>query len=358
MCDNLHRFFVMERGEMRKIKEVDGRKVIHPYQFGNILYSIFILIFVAFPIGMLFVPLMIFPAEEITLNGLELFRYYAVEFWKEPPALIPDGINMVTGLARDETFATIYQYIMLSQAAVIAIMFIIALVCLVVFIISLAKGYLKHPGGIKALAVLDFVLAILFSISFFFYYVIGMIDGRTGEFIMWFAFIPAGAMLVLLIVLAVTCSAVYGDCLYESDLEFHEDEKEQVVTSHVMEVHEVTKVNHEPATTIPSDLKSIGGHEFSGNQNLQVANIPLGITVIGPSAFANCLNLRVVSIPDCVKEIGYNCFFNCVSLERLNYAGTKEQWRHIKRGSNWLAKAKTSEVVCVDGPIIVNPYSN
>ena len=348
----------MEKGEIRKIKEVDGRKVIHPYQFGNILYSIFILIFAAFPIGMLFVPLMVFPGADITLNGLELFKYYAIDFWKEPAVDLPNGIASVIFLARDETFAVIYQYMMLSQAAVIAVMFIIALICLIVFIVSLAKGYLRHPGGIKALAILDFVLALIFSLSFFFYFIMGMIDGRNGEFMMWFAFIPAGAMLVMLIIIAVTCSAVYSDALYESDLEFHEDEKEEVVTSHVVEVHEVTKVTHEPATSIPSDLKSIGGHEFAGNQNLTIANIPLGITVIGASAFANCLNLRVVSIPDCVKEIGYNCFFNCVSLERLNYAGTKEQWRHIKRGSNWLAKAKTSEVVCVDGPIIVNPYSN
>ena len=157
---------------------------------------------------------------------------------------------------------------MLGEAAVIAVMLIVALICLVVFIISLAKGYLKHPGGIKGLAVLDFVLAILFSISFFFYYIMAMIDGKTGEFMMWFAFIPAGAALIMLIILAITCSAVYSDALYESDLEFHEDEKEEVVTSHVVEVHEVTKINHEPATTIPSDLTSIGGHEFAGNQNL------------------------------------------------------------------------------------------
>lgn len=348
----------MEKGELRKIKEVDGKKVIHPYQFGNILYSIFILLFAALPIGILFVPLMIFPGTEITLNGLELFRFYAVEFWKEPAVDIPQGIQSVINLAKDETFATIYQYMMLSEAAVVAVMFIIGIISLIVFIVSLAKGYLKHPGGIKALAVLEFVLALLFSISFFFYYIMAMIDGRTSEFIMWFAFIPAGATLIMLIIIGVTCATVYSGAIYESEIVFHEDEKEQVVTSHVVEVHEVTKVNHEPMTTIPNDLKSIGGHEFSGNQNIQIANIPLGITVIGPSAFANCLNLRVVSIPDCVKEIGYNCFFNCVSLERLNYAGTKEQWRHIKRGSNWLAKAKTTEVVCVDGPIIVNPYSN
>ena len=59
---------------------------------------------------------------------------------------------------------------------------------------------------------------------------------------------------------------------------------------------------------------------------------------------------------DTVKEIGYNAFFNCKSLEKIVYAGKKEQWRKIKRGSNWLNKAGTTIVSCLDGAIQVNPY--
>ncbi len=124
----------------------------------------------------------------------------------------------------------------------------------------------------------------------------------------------------------------------------------------VIKVKEVTKVKYEPASTLPTSLSSIGGHAFSQNTSLVVAMIPRGIDSLGPGAFANCPKLKIVSIPTTVKQIGYNCFFNCYSLERINYGGTKEQWRHIIRGSNWLAKAKTTVVVCSDGPIIVNPY--
>ena len=145
----------------------------------------------------------------------------------------------------------------------------------------------------------------------------------------------------------------FKDSILEKDLEL---QNEEVSIEHISKVHEVNKVTHVQSSTIPQDITSIGGHAFSENQSLIVANIPLGIDKIGASAFANCLNLQVVSIPNTVKEIGFNCFFNCIELERINYAGTKAEWRKIKRGSNWLAKAKTTEVVCLDGTIIVNPY--
>ena len=151
---------------------------------------------------------------------------------------------------------------------------------------------------------------------------------------------------------SIIYSVNFKDSIPESELEFHDEEP---TVEHVTKVHEVTKVKYEGSTTLPPDLKSIGGHAFSENQSLVVANIPSEVTKLGASAFSNCLKLKVVSIPTSVKEIGFNCFFNCVSLERINYSGTKEDWKKIARGSNWLAKAKTTEVYCLDGVLIVNP---
>ena len=346
----------MEKADIKTIKEVGGRKVIHPFTFGNIFYSFLILLVIGFPVGVFFVPLIMFGGfgAELQLTGLELFKYYLIDFWQkaEPPA----GIMALIATAKDEMMAEIYRYIMLGQAIFIAVFVLTAFIALIIFIVSLSKGYLRHPRGVKSLAVLNFIFSIFFSLSFLFYFIAALVNGLGNETIfMWFSFTVMGGALIILIIISITYTHHYSDCLYESDLEFHEDETKEVVT-HVTEVHEVTKVNYEQPTTLPPDITSIGGHEFSANQNLQVANVPVGITSLGASAFSNCLKLRVVSLPDTVKEIGYNCFYNCVSLERLNYAGTKEQWRHIKRGSNWLAKAKTTEVVCVDGPIIVNPY--
>ena len=111
-----------------------------------------------------------------------------------------------------------------------------------------------------------------------------------------------------------------------------------------------------PGAVLPSDIKSIGGHAFAKNLDLRYADIPTGIKELGVGAFANCLNLEVVCIPKSVKRIKKNCFFNCVKLARINYAGTKSEWRYIVRGSNWLERAGTKTVVCSDGAIIVDPH--
>ena len=111
-----------------------------------------------------------------------------------------------------------------------------------------------------------------------------------------------------------------------------------------------------PVTEIPQDVRSIGGHAYSKNLDLKVADIPAGIKELGVGAFANCLNLEMVSLPKSIKRIRKNCFFNCVKLTRINYAGSKAEWRYVVRGSNWLDKAGTKTVVCSDGAIIVNPH--
>ena len=108
--------------------------------------------------------------------------------------------------------------------------------------------------------------------------------------------------------------------------------------------------------TLPQGIHNVGGHAFAKNTNLEIANIAPDVKELGVGAFSNCLRLKTVSIPTSVKYIGSNCFFNCVKLRRINYAGTKQEWRRIQRGSNWLSKAATSTVVCSDGPVSVDPY--
>lgn len=115
-------------------------------------------------------------------------------------------------------------------------------------------------------------------------------------------------------------------------------------------------IDYSKMNGLPSNLTAIGGHSFSKNLNLEVAIIPSTITEIGASAFANCLNLQMVSIPLSVKKIGYNAFFGCKKLTRINYNGKKADWSKVKRGSNWLSSAGVTTVICLDGPVTVNPY--
>ena len=365
-----------EKIDKRKIKQINGWKVNHPFSAANMFYAIFTLCLIAFPVAILFLPLVTFVGTDpvIQITGIDLFKYYAIDFVKmilgkgsyipEFPESLQtlwnflgtDGCFLKGTIVMDSSQTIVVgDYISLGQAGIIVLLMLNSVIALIYFIVLICKGYLRHARGVKTLMVFDFLLTIVFSLSFLAYFFSFMIIGAAQAFMPWFAFIPLGAALVLLIIISAIHSHNFKECVYEADLEYHEDEEKEVVT-HVTEVHEVTKVNFEPSKTLPPNITSIGGHAFAENQNLEVANIPLGIDKLGNGAFANCLNLKVVSLPDSVKEIGFNCFFNCTQLERINYAGTKEQWRHIKRGSNWLAQAKTTEVVCVDGAIVVNPY--
>ena len=364
-----------EKIDKRKIKQINGWKVNHPFSAANMFYAIFTLCLIAFPVAILFLPLAKFTDVGLQITGLDLFKYYAIDFVKmiiskdSSGVVFPDGLvhlwdNLLTkdgcflsGVVVKDSSGTqnVADYISLGQAGVIALMMLFSVIALIYFIVLICKGYLRHARAIKSFMALDMVLSIFFGLSFVVYLASFALIGYAQTFFPWFAFIPFGTSLVLLIIISSIYSHNFKECVYEADLEYHEDEEKEVVT-HVTEVHEVTKVNFEPSKTLPPNITSIGGHAFAENQNLEVANIPLGIDKLGNGAFANCLNLKVVSLPDSVKEIGFNCFFNCTQLERINYAGTKEQWRHIKRGSNWLAQAKTTEVVCVDGAIVVNPY--
>ncbi len=100
---------------------------------------------------------------------------------------------------------------------------------------------------------------------------------------------------------------------------------------------------------------AIAAHAYEKNINIDKLTINNGIKTIGEGAFANCLRLNTINLPKSLERIEYNCFFNCASLSLINYAGTKEEWSKIIRGSNWLYKAGTKVVVCVDGAITVDP---
>ena len=248
-------------------------------------------------------------------------------------------------------------YLYLVSAGLLAFMFIFSVVSFFLFLILLIKGYLKHSRSLKVFASLDFSCSLLFALSYLVIY-FGFTGSEsatngTHTLMIWNNFYIACGYLVLLIIISIIFSAKFDDSIPERELK---RKKEDINYEQTDVVHEATKPAYEQSSTLPPNLTSIGGHAFAENQNLIVANIPSEVNKIGNSAFANCLKLKVVSLPNTITEIGYNCFFNCVNLERINYAGSKEDWKKVKRGSNWLAKAGTSEVTCIDGVIVVSPY--
>ena len=347
----------MASKKLRKVKEVNGWKINHPHSAANLFYMFFSLILIASPCAFLFLYAAFNGVAADSFNGIDLVKF---------------GLTYVMGLAKGsfdgvhttplmidamyncgEFLQPAMPYLYLSASGILWLMIVFSVVLLIVWVVYLIKGYLKHSRVMRVFCSLDFTLAILYCVIFLTIYIVLRISNPEFIFFIWQSFYALAGLFVLLIIIASMYSINFKDSIPESKLEYHEDTP---TVEHVTKVHEVTKIKYEGSNTLPPNLTNIGGHAFAENQNLVVANIPLNITKLGGGAFANCLKLKVVSIPKSVTEIGFNCFFNCVELERINYAGTKEEWKKIARGSNWLAKAKTSEVVCIDGTVIVNPY--
>ena len=347
----------MANTELKRVNEVNGWKVNHPHSGANVVYAIFALIFSVFPVLFFYLALI---ANDPTLSGVDLFQFLlkflngAFSGQKDP---MPDNPIMLSiiGIVQTrfgEAFAKSVYFVFIAMGGLLLLFLFFSFIELILAIVHLSKGYLRRPKAVKNLALTEFLLTILFELCLLYVFLIYR-SATNLSMMIWYSLIPLGVSLFFLIFFAAMNNAHFEDSILEKDLEFHGDEP---VVEHVSKVHEINKVNYEQSSTLPPNLTSIGGHAFAENQNLIVANIPVEVTKIGASAFANCLNLQVVSIPNTVKDIGFNCFFNCVELERINYAGTKAEWKKVRRGSNWLAKAKTTEVVCLDGAIVVNPY--
>lgn len=367
----------MANTNLRKVKEVNGWKINHPHSSANVFNVFLTLILAAVPVAFVFLPLVILfdisdpsihPSFSFNGIGMVSFAIHFVIYLINGTA-IPSEYALFADLADpappsgthpafiNQTFAPAMPYLFLAAGGILAIMTILSVILVIIFLVYLIKGYLKHSGVIKGFAVAEFIFSLLLAIIFLVEYM-GFAGseastGGTHTLFVWWPLAVSGGYLVLLIIISVVYAVNFQDSIPETELEYHDDAPS---VEHVSKVHEVTKVKYEQSSELPPNLTSIGGHAFAENQNLIVANIPLEVSKIGNSAFANCLNLKVVSIPETVTEIGFNCFFNCVALERINYSGTKENWKKIKRGSNWLAKAGITEVTCVDGVIIVNPY--
>lgn len=347
----------MQEIDRKKIKEVDGFAVNHPYSGHNVFYLFLVLMLIALPTCMLFTPSMTANSIAGQYTGLDALIIAFKVIFSGGSGINPSETNAVIMHVFDLNNAVMekgIQILVYIQAGLVVASILMSVFAFFYFFALLFRGYLKKSKGVKILSGFDLVFTLLFTLSFLSFFLMDLILNENTSFVVWYSFIPFGVGLIFFILVAATYATCFENTVLESDLEFHEDSDGQVVTE--VRVNNVTKIKEVASNSLPRNISNIGGHAFSENQNLIVANIPLGISSLGAGAFANCLHLKVVSLPLSVKEIGFNCFFNCASLERINYAGKKTDWKKIKRGSNWLSKAKTTEVVCADGKIIVNPY--
>lgn len=332
---------------IRKAKKVNGYKINHPHSGVNLLFS-FLTLLIALAIGVLtIVPLFVHHGSpEIKIEGLEIFKYIFAGFKTDSRDII--ALQEMLGIDGLLYNALPYNFAVIGGSVIGMAVF--ALVGVILFFITLIRGYSKKPVAICKIAKWEFIASLIFVLSVLcVYFEVLFIDANTAKTLnVWLSFIVPGISLLVYIAIRIIHKTSLEGTVLEKDLYVAQNSE-----SGKPAVNDAPSSN--PASTsLPNNLTSINNHQFSKNQDLQTAIIPDKITSIGPGAFANCLNLTNVVIPRSVKNIGYNAFFNCVSLDTITYKGSKAEWRKIKRGSNWLAKAKTDKVICSDSVIIVN----
>ena len=129
----------------------------------------------------------------------------------------------------------------------------------------------------------------------------------------------------------------------------HEDSK-------IIADHAFINCGYMTAITIPDSVTTIGDSAFRYCYSLTSVTIPNSVTSIGDYAFYGCAELTSVTIPDSVTTIGEEAFRGCRSLTEIHFAGTKEQWQAISKGSGWNDNTGNYTVHCTNGDLNKSGY--
>lgn len=366
----------------KRPKEVYGKKLIYRYSAPVIFTLLFSLIALA-AFGLSFL-LPIIQDSEYKLTSVNLVMYVVNIFIGGENPEIEHYTSIITNniFGGIPFIAPIVQVVFFMLDVDMLLIAIFAIILAIGSLVMLFSGRLKHwKLPYRCIA------GIFWPCLFFYYGFVGILNIvsailKTGYFLDGlYSYIFLGTLLVSTIVVHVIYNKAFKNHVYVKNqrtlnMYIDEYEKENVVVDTTAAAPEEVTIQEAPKPKIvlqpsedqtkkndssdnrkrlPKGLNHIGGHAFTQNTALEEADIPLGIEVLGPGAFANCVNLRVVHIPESVKKIGYNCFFNCIKLQKITYGGSREMWKRVKRGSNWLTSAGTKFVVCIDGALAVNP---
>ena len=105
-------------------------------------------------------------------------------------------------------------------------------------------------------------------------------------------------------------------------------------------------------SVIPNgSVTSIGASAFYNCTGLTGVTIPDSVTSIGAYAFYECFGLTSVTIGKGVIRIGNYAFEKCIGLTRIDFNGTKAQWKAIEKDNGWSDYTGNFTVYCTDGTI-------
>ena len=126
------------------------------------------------------------------------------------------------------------------------------------------------------------------------------------------------------------------------------------------EIHNDTKVIYDgafygcaslSALNIPDSVVHIGGDAFFGCAKLKTISIPSGVSGIFSGLFEDCKSLEVVTLPQSIRDLYWDGFLNCESLSTINFEGTVEQWKLIRKLCEWDNNIGSYTIYCTDGTI-------
>ena len=296
-----------------------------------------------------------------------------------------------------------HEYVEIALVGILAVAVLLAAITAIVGLVWILAGRVHVTKLASTLSKSVFFFYVLFVGLLFLYLFLcneifkGGVGGAKTIFVApFFPFILAGGFLILMILLSITYSSAFKDRVFQPRNKSGKDNKEEKA-----EFVENKPAENKPAgftntypnfnqpgpgvtynfygqgptptpapaptpaqpngprpvngpSSLPEGLREIGDRSFSRNTSLKDATISPGVLKIGASAFSNCLSLETVTIPLSVKEIGYNCFFNTPKLRSITYLGTVEEWKRIRKGSNWLSHSGANIIEASDGKIAVN----
>ena len=343
-------------------------KTYHSHGGGSFMMGFLCLFFVG--TYALFALMPIFTANDVEYTGLDFIitgggTYIQQFLGLELDMSKADQLTALFNDAHAENFivnilANFHWIISLVSAAAIALSAVLAVFVLLLGLAWIIRGRIWLPKFTKRFAgwahgLFDTGIAALYGYIFLLSEVLKAKDDGSSAVLGVLAYVVLGAQVVITILIGITYRLCFKNRVYEKRTKKKDDEDDYYAQPNKPD--QPQKQGKVPVyeKDIPPGTRSIGDHAYAGDPALTRANIPEGVTSLGSNAFANCRNLETVTIPVTVSKIGANCFYNTPHLKQIRYTGSKEDWRSIKRGGNWLVGAGTTTIITANGAIVVNP---